>query len=271
MPKVPFSPELASVIDQLVDRDRPPSHDEIGRLFTRVGVGSADPATGGAVIGKVKRVRAVASWCLTNNPSAGGELLEGLVEAVRAEGGFSAGTDQFVGNDVLANLRRGLESVGFTIEDDGTLAPRLLENVPELERDLTLVQYATRIRRGSTDSPLVTGTGKDLLEATARHVLVKTGGTYDERIGLPATLMQAYTALGLTPPPGQLLTGEVLDPNPAAQLEQAVFLLAVAVNRLRNAQGTGHGRPFPSTVTDRQAELATQAIALASELLLRPR
>ncbi len=263
--------ELASVIDQLVDANRPPTHDELSRLFDRVGVSTADPASGGITTGKVKRVRAVASWCLTKDPEAGGKLLQGLVDAVRAEGGFSAETDQFVGEEVLANLRRGLHSVGYTIDEDGTLAPLLLENVPELERDATLAQYATRIRRGSTDSPLVTGSGKDLLEATARHILVKTGGTYDERVGLPATLMQAYTTLGLTPPPGQLLTGQVLDPNPAAQLEQAVFLLAVAVNRLRNAQGTGHGRPYPSTVTDRQAELATQAIALAAELLLRPR
>lgn len=142
---------------------------------------------------------------------------------------------------------------------------------PEVERDATLAQYARRLRRGAADSPLVTGTGKDLLEASARHVLTKAGQSYDERVGLPGTLMSAYTTLGLTPPPGTLVLGETLDPNPAAQIEQAVFLLGVAVNRLRNAEGTGHGRPYPSTVSPRQAELATQAIALASELLLRPR
>jgi hypothetical protein len=83
--------------------------------------------------------------------------------------------------------------------------------------------------------------------------------------------LSAYTAVGLSPPPGELLQGKGLDPDPVSQMQQAVFLLAVAVNRLRNAQGTGHGRPYPPSITARQAELATQGIALASELLLRPR
>jgi hypothetical protein len=194
-----------------------------------------------------------------------------LAAAVRAEGGFDEASPFFIGDGALANVRRALKSSGFTIDRDGALAPLLLDNVPDVDRDATLRQYADRLRRGAADSPLVTGTGKDLLEASARHVLERHSGGNDERVGLPGTLMKAYTALGLTPPPGPLVLGETLDPNPAAQLEQAIFLLGVAVNRLRNAQGTGHGRPYPTTVTERQAELATQAIALASELLLRPR
>jgi hypothetical protein len=271
MSSLSMSPELAAVADQLVDANRPPSHDELRLVFRRAGVSAADPADGKSTVGKVKRVRAVASWCAANDPVKGGRLFEELVGAVRAEGGFATNSEAFIGNEVLDNLRRVLQAVGYTLDADGTLAPLLLDNVPEVERDATLAQYAKRLRRGAADSPLVTGTGKDLLEASARHVLTKSGQGYDERAGLPHTLMNAYTTLGLTPPPGSLVLGETLDPNPAAQIEQAVFLLGVAVNRLRNAEGTGHGRPYPSTVTPRQAELATQAIALASELLLRPR
>lgn len=271
MPSLRMSPEMASVVDQLVDADRPPSHDELSRIFDQAGVRGADPTRGGERFGKVKRVRAVASWCLDNDRDKGGRLVSALVSAVRAEGGFAAGSETHVGDEVVANLRRALQSVGYTIDDDGVLAPQLLDNVPEVEQHAALAQYADRIRRGAADSPLVTGSGKDLLEAAARHVILQHGTSYSERMGLPGTLLQAYTSLGLTPPPPQLVQGQGLAPDPVAQIEQAVFLLGTAVNRLRNAQGTGHGRPYPPSVTERQAELASQAIALATELLLRPR
>jgi hypothetical protein len=176
-----------------------------------------------------------------------------------------------VGDAVIENLRRGLQGVGYTIDNGGELARQLLDNVPEVEQHAALSQYASRLRRGATDDPLVTGTGKDLLEAAARHVLVAHGGSYDPRMGFAGTLVSAYTALGLSVPPGALIHGEGLDPDPVGQLQQAVFLMAVAVNRLRNQQGTGHGRPYLPSVSARQAELATQATALATELLLRPR
>lgn len=266
-----LTPALASTLDQLVNAERNPSHDELTRAFDRAGVQAADPARLGVRVGKVKRVRAIASWCATNDQAAGWRLLQELVAAVGAEGGFAPDAAGFVGAAAVANLRRALQSVGYTVSDDGELSPLLLDNVPELDKYAFLAQYATRLRRGATDSPLVTGTGKDLLEAAARHVLVQNGGSYDARMGFPGTLLSAYTALGISPPPAGLVQGQGLDPNPVGQLQQAIFMLALSVNRLRNAQGTGHGRPYLPSVTAREAELATQSIALATELLLRPR
>jgi hypothetical protein len=263
-----YSVDLANVVDQLVSADRRPSHDELSGVFRRAGVAHPDP---GAGIGKVKRVRAVASYCLSSDDGAGARLVVELVGAVRAEAGFVSGSDQYVGDTVVANVRRALATVGYVLDAEGGLAPRLLDNAPEADRYVVLRQYADRLRRGAFDSPLVTGTGKDLLEATARHVLVQGGGQYDPRMGFPGTLLSAYTVLGLSAPPGALIQGQVLDADPVGQLQQAVFLLGLAVNRLRNADGTGHGRPYLPSVTERQAELASQAIALATELLLKPR
>lgn len=268
MATLTFSIDLANVIDQLVDANRPPSHHELTGVFQRARVSDADP---GLREGKVKRVRTVASWCSTHDAAAGARLVEELVAAVRAEGGFDSQSEQYVGQQVEANLRRALAAVGFTLEPGGEIVPRLLDNVPEADRHDALRQYAVRLRRGAVDSPLVTGTGKDLLEAAARHVIVENGGQYAANMGFPGTLLHAYTVLGLSAPSGALVQGQGLDSDPVGQLQQAVFLLGVAVNRLRNAEGTGHGRPYMPSVTDRQAELATQAIALATELLLRPR
>ncbi len=51
-------------------------------------------------------------------------------------------------------------------------------------------------------------------------------------------------------------------------MQQSLWLLGCAVNRLRNEEGTGHGRPFLPTITDREARLAIQAMGVASQLLL---
>lgn len=54
----------------------------------------------------------------------------------------------------------------------------------------------------------------------------------------PVTLAQAFTALGFEVAPKADLSQ---DPHRAVQ--QCLFLLGNAVNRLRNEAGTGHGRP----------------------------
>jgi hypothetical protein len=51
-------------------------------------------------------------------------------------------------------------------------------------------------------------------------------------------------------------------------VQEVLYLLGCEVNKLRNAQGTGHGRAFAATVSDREAATAAQAMALISEFLL---
>jgi hypothetical protein len=61
---------------------------------------------------------------------------------------------------------------------------------------------------------------------------------------------------------------DILKGDAWSNIEQAAFLLACAVNRYRNEEGTGHGRPHASLATAEQARLAAEASALVSELLL---
>ena len=114
------------------------------------------------------------------------------------------------------------------------------------------------------------GTGKDLDEATARHVLEQRLGSYPERgaqSNFPFTLSQAFSLLNMSvPPPTQLPA------DPRQGVEQALFQLATAVNRLRNEVGTGHGRPSASQrtrpLTPAEARLVARATALVAGALL---
>jgi len=52
------------------------------------------------------------------------------------------------------------------------------------------------------------------------------------------------------------------------QFECALYELACAVNRLRNREGTGHGRPFLPNVTEPEARAAIESMGLIAEKLL---
>ena len=57
-----------------------------------------------------------------------------------------------------------------------------------------------REKRGAENAALVTGTGKDLLEATAAHILVERWGAYSSSANFPTLLGQAFVALGFATP-----------------------------------------------------------------------
>ena len=98
---------------------------------------------------------------------------------------------------------------------------------------------------GDADAPLVAGTAKDLAEATARHVLIERGGSYSESMGFQGTLHNAFAAIGITPvgPSEWQAILTQLDVDPARRLQQCIYVTALAANKLRHAEGTGHGRP----------------------------
>lgn len=70
-------------------------------------------------------------------------------------------------------------------------------------------------------------------------------GDYPVLGNFPVTLTSAFTAIGMATPTEL----PKLDPDPHRAMHQCLFLLATAVNRLRNDAGTGHGRPGPPRKT----------------------
>ena len=127
-----------------------------------------------------------------------------------------------------------------------------------------LKSYVRRAAKGAEDAALLTGTGKDLLEAIAAHVVQQKFGGYSTQSNFPTLLGQAYAALGLATPQDQPQPGE----GPEKRVERAMFELACSVNALRNKQGTGHGRPWLPTVSDSQARMAVETMGVIGERLL---
>jgi hypothetical protein len=254
---------VSRLIDDAMVEKREPRHHRLDELIRRFKLVAADPRTQGKNDGKAKRVRAVLTWALANDPQAGGQFITSLIAEIRGCGGFRQDSPNFVGANAIADAISAFRSEGFDLGADGDLRPVILSGLSGTAMTAALMNYVRRARQGVTDAALVTGTGKDLLEATAKHVLVERCGKCPETT-FPALLGQAYVALGMVTPSHAVIPGE----PPQHALDRALYDAACAINRLRNKEGTGHGRPWPPSVTEMEARHATELMGIVAERLL---
>jgi hypothetical protein len=267
MNSAPLSDAIILAVAKLVDdaqSTREPSHSDIEFQIVQVGLSAADPKAQGQNVGKAKRVRATLSWALEQDPSAGEALVAKLISLVRARGGFRASSPNFVGEEPIQNATAVFQTEGYELTSDGELRVIMLERLSGADLTQALEGYVRRARRGASDAALITGTGKDLLEAVAAHILQCKYGTYPVQSNFPTLLGQAFVALGMATPaePGNA------DEPAHRRVERAMFELGCAINRLRNKEGTGHGRPWLPTVSDSQGRVAIEFMGSIADYLL---
>jgi hypothetical protein len=257
---------MAGALAELFPPESPISHYVLDRSFERFQLREFDPRRLDPNAGKIKRVREVLTEAAHQDPFKGGQLLLHLTDLLRGAGEFP----RLAQTGALTSLRGALRSAGLSISDEGAVAPLSLDGLSGRELKTALRVYVERARRGDADAPLVAGTAKDLAEATARHVLVERGGHYIEGMGFQGTLHNAFAAIGMTPvgPSEWQVILTQLDSDPARRLQQCVYLIGLAANKLRQAEGTGHGRPHDAKVSNHDARMAAEAAALTSGLML---
>lgn len=270
-PSGPLSDPVIMAMAKLVDdgmaeTKREPTHSHLDQAFQRAGLSKADPnrVGHGRPLGKAKRVTAVLSWAFEHDVSAGKRLVAVLTSTIQALGGFRPTSPNFIGADAIANAKVVFRNDGYDLGGDGTLRVLLLDGLSGRAVTDALQNYVKRAKQGADDAALVTGTGKDLLEATAKHVLVERFGQATNTASFPTLLGQAFTEVGLA--------YEWKPGRPAHErVEAALYTLGCAVNTLRNKEGTGHGRPFLPTVTPVQARAAIESMGVVADALLGAR
>lgn len=200
--------------------------------------------------------------------TAGLPLARELVGLCRAHGGFNPDSESYAGSERVTQLIQAFAPLGLTLDPDGSLRQTVIDNLSGTELTAELRSYVDRINSNPDDAPLQVGTGKELDEAAARHVLKELLGDYSVSDNFPVTLTSAFTAIGMATPTEL----PKLDPDPHRAVHQCLFLLATAVNRLRNDAGTGHGKPDPPRKTaalrPAEARLVARATALVAGALL---
>lgn len=255
---------LARLIDDSQTETREPSHSDLEFLIGRAKLASGDPKNQGQVVGKAKRMRAVLRWAIENNQSAGEALVELLLSHLRSCGGFQAASPNYTGADPIANATSAFRSHGYELTSDGELRPPVLSLPGTAAMSAALSSYVHRAKRGADDAALLLGTSKDLLEATAAHILVERNGSYPTGANFEGLLGMAYVAIGLATPQHAV---EPREP-PQHKTERAMFALAVSINAMRNKLGTGHGRPWLPDVSDTEARAAVQFMGTIAEWML---
>lgn len=263
----PISDAIIVSLSKLVDdaqaaTHREPSHSEIQMQIDRAGLSAADPNQQGQTVGKAKRIRAVLHWAIENDGPAGGRFIFGLLGHVRGCGGFRPDSPNYAGEHAIRDAVESFSSEGFVLGADGVLRRKVLDGLSGAELTKALESYVRRAKNGVADAALLTGTGKDLLEATAGHVLMSKYGQYSPHDNFPTLLGQAFVALGLSVP------NDGRDATAIHRLDRALFEAACAINTLRNKQGTGHGRPWEATVSPDVARTAVETMGLVAERML---
>ncbi|OGB21706.1 MAG: hypothetical protein A3I66_05910 [Burkholderiales bacterium RIFCSPLOWO2_02_FULL_57_36] len=255
---------MARLVDDAQSDTREPSHSDLEYQINRAKLTAGDPKAQGQLVGKAKRIRGTLNWAIENNPSGGEALVESLLSYLRACGGFRPSSPNYVGADPIANVVAAFRAESFTLTDDGELRPQVLENLSGAALTDALESYIRRAKRGVEDAALLAGTGKDLLEATTAHILVERNGSYPQGANFEGLLGMAFVAMDLATPQHPVQQGEPSQ----RKAERAMFTLACALNTMRNKLGTGHGRPWLSSITDAEARAAVQFMGTIAEWML---
>lgn len=268
MDKIPVNDtiiySLARLVDDAQKERRDPSHSDIEFQIKRAGLDEGDPNREGSPVGKAKRVRGVLNWAIDNSIQKAEVFVAGLISSVKGCGGFREGSPNYVGTDAITDLSSALKPEGFILGADGTVSPVALDSLSGKKLTIALRGYVNRAKKGIEDSALVVGTSKDLMEAVAAHAIQELWGSYPSTANFPSLLGQAFTALDMSTPE----QGQQPNEHQRCRMERALYEAACSVNKLRNKQGSGHGRPWVPDLRPSEVKAAIEVIGVISELIL---
>lgn len=224
----------------------PPTHNDLDIAFRRAGV-SSPQGDGVWSISKAKRV--LAAFDQTDGDTSGHleALIRSLTTALTTKGVFEWPDERT--KSLLEQLRKQLDRIGWGLSEAGTLTPLGIIDVQVRGRD-ALEQQLKRLRDSGDDISLMLGAAKDALEAAAKFVLEERGQSYQPDESLDALVNRAMKLAGISTRPADV-TSEAS--KALATINQTVPKIAEAVRKVRNDQGSGHGRTAMATMSKAEA------------------
>jgi hypothetical protein len=223
------------------------THRELDQVFKRGQVAELDP--GEQAGSKKARVSEVLS--ATAGSAVGRLVLQAILDRMRALGHLAT-TD-------LSALRYEISLTGWVLNEDVQLSnPLDLESSATVRKQIEEIRQ--RVGANPDDLPLLVGSAKEVVESAARTVIEELGGTWSARASLDQVFGTALHAVGLDP--------AVVSDSEIRDLVQSAKKMSSALNELRNAHGTGHGRVEESDLPDHIARYAIRAALGLADLLL---
>lgn len=223
------------------------THPDLGDLFRGAGVAAFDPeAEAGS---KKRRVQAVLTAVAQTDKER--PVLQAILDKMRAAG--------YLGEGSLDALSKELRLAGWSLDEDAQISHQLhLDSAPVLRREIA--ELRRRVSSNPHDAPLLVGSAKELVESAMRIVLTETGHRVSKGEGFEKLLGQALAALGLD--------HEGTDAAEIRQLFDSAKKTGMALNKLRNEYGTGHGRESRPELPEHVARYAVRAGLNLADLLI---
>lgn len=259
-----FSGDVQRLIAKFFHGGAGPSHSALTTTFLGIGYGPPDDTYRHGVMGGVnKQQRVTNAFNFSNRRGNMRTLVEHLLADLRVDGAFSSTLSET--KQLVGQLKTAFLASGWTLDEAGHLSPLGTIDVDTGGRQALEDQLA-RLQRNTEDAGLQLGTAKELLEAVAKFVLDAAGmsETIYKR-EYPQLISLAIERLDLHP---KTVDADLPGGKAVREVRQAARQIAIAVNELRNAQGTGHGRTLPTGVSAEMARYVSREAASLAQWLL---
>lgn len=256
----PINGEIAQAFGKFFFRGHGPSHSELTRAFVGARLAESDPYDAEAQTpNKQQRVVTVCRAAERDADTAR-NLAGNLLDALRLHGCFTSPENE----EAVRNLRSALTHVGWGLSADGRL-----EHLGEVDLEtggrVALEEQLQRLRKNHDDPAAVLGGAKELLESIAKFVLEESGRPADPRVPFPGLIDLSFEWLDLIP---KSVDESVGGAKQIRDIYRSAKKTTIAVNELRNLQGTGHGRTLPTGVTKEAARYVVREATHVAELML---
>ena len=260
--RTPWVTDVALSLSRLMEQTWYPSHGGLDGIFSKLAIDAPKRDSQGVDVNKVKRLREAFVQADSHGESAAARLVSEIVAEMRFKGVFSSTDDQT--QELVGGLRTSLARAGALLREDGRLESLALGPAIEAGGRQTIDRLQQRLRDPQLDPGAILGTSKDLLEATAKHLL-KEHNPAVVAGDMPGVVGQAMRAAGLTTKPSEI---DSTNAKAVAALRQQVIRTAEAVTKTRNTGGDGHGHLEPTDVSPELANYIRHLTLAAVTYLL---
>ena len=265
----PVSNEISAALGAFVSGGHGPTHTQLTRVFNQTGYGSAAPYDSyspNQQPNKETRVQ-LTIQAATNDPERSRELIDGLLSEYRDSGFFNTMEDKQDEKKRLEKYQSAKQAFmrnGWELTESGKIFPAgtslvATEGRPAINKQLD------RLRRGSDNPALMIGTAKEMLESTAKYVCETFSVPYRENMSFDELWHLARDRLDILPEQVDLS-------RPGAKelrgILQASWSIARMTNKLRNDEGTGHGRTLTTAIGPSVAHFVVREACNVVQLVL---
>ena len=266
----PVSDEIAATLGAFVSGGAGPTHTVLTRIFNQTGYGRAAPydaKSPSQQLNKESRVQ-MTIQAAVRDPARSLDLVEGLLSAYSSSGFFNQSKDPILEKERCIKRRLAKQAfmqIGWELTTSGEIHPAGVASVVSTEGRPAIEEQLERLRRSSDDPALMLGTAKEMLESTAKYVCESFSVPYDNIRSFDTLWCHARELIGLLPQQVNLS-------EPGAEelrtILESSWTIASMANKLRNKEGTGHGRTLPTAINPSVATLVVREVCNVVQFVL---